>query len=115
MKKEKIIFPEFEEEPEYYENVGLLGIIVITIGILVLLVLIVKTLSQLCSRFVNNQNNENKNTNDMGDICLNLTRIYNDTRYGYLSDENAFSKMKQVKLKHPLHTLETMVLSKQQN
>ena len=45
----------------------------------------------------------------------NLTRIYNDTRYGYLSDENAFSKMKQVKLKHPLHTLETMVLSKQQN
>ena len=45
----------------------------------------------------------------------NLTHIYNDTRYGYLSDENAFSKMKQVKLKHPLHTLETMVLSKQQN
>ena len=45
----------------------------------------------------------------------NLTRIYNDTRYGYLSDENAFSKMKRVKQKHPLHTLETMVLSKQQN
>ena len=44
----------------------------------------------------------------------NLTRIYNDTRYGYLSDENAFSKMKQVKLKHPLHTPETMILSKQQ-
>ena len=171
MKKEKIIFPEFEEEPEYYENVGLLGIIVITIGILVLLVLIVKTLYQLCSRFANNQNNGNKNTNDRGDICLTvvetlkkeqkqnhslsrarqyykkqiyrfrkrvhlkstktsndialeltniegiqyLTRIYNDTRYGYLSDENAFSKMKRVKQKHPLHTLETMVLSKQQN
>ena len=80
MKKEKIIFPEFEEEPEYYENVGLLGIIVITIGILVLLVLIVKTLYQLCSRFANNQNNGNKNTNDRGDICLTVVETLKKNR-----------------------------------